>query len=114
MSPRISQEPRGAGEPMLRREMNETTTVIREKLTAGLSPTRLDIEDEGHLHAGHAGAKAHGGGHFRVTVVTAAFDGVGAVARHRRVYALLAEEMLTRVHALALTTLTPAEDAAGR
>lgn len=98
---------------MLRREMSETMTVIRERLTAGLSPTRLDIEDEGHLHAGHAGARDHGGGHYRVTVVSAAFEGVGAVARHRRVYALLAEEMKTRVHALALTTLTPAEDPTG-
>ena len=113
MHPRISQEHRAAWGPMIRREMSETTTVIRERLTAGLSPTRLDIEDEGHLHAGHAGAKDHGGGHYRVTVVTAAFEGVGAVARHRRVYALLAEEMKTRVHALALTTLTPAEDTAG-
>lgn len=96
---------------MLRREMMEPTDVIRTKLALGLAPTRMEIEDEGHLHAGHAGAKAHGGGHYRVTLVSAAFEGMGPVARHRRVYALLADEMKTQIHALTLTTLTPAEDA---
>lgn len=96
---------------MLFDEMTETAEVMRARLVEGLSPTRLEIEDEGHLHAGHAGARAHGGGHYRVTVVSAAFEGMGPVARHRRVYALLAEEMKSRVHALALTTLTPSEDA---
>jgi BolA protein len=94
---------------MLPAKMTETIETIRMKLTAALAPERLDIEDEGHLHAGHAGAKAHGGGHYRVTVVSPAFEGVGPVARHRQVYAALAEEMKTKVHALALTTLTPAE-----
>lgn len=96
---------------MLSGEMTDTAETIRSKLVAALAPERLDIEDEGHLHAGHAGAKAHGGGHYRVTIVSAAFTGMGAVARHRRVYATLADEMKTQVHALALTTLTPAEDA---
>ncbi len=91
--------------------MTDTQGIIETKLTEALAPTRLTIEDEGHLHAGHAGAKAHGGGHFRVTIVSAAFEGLGPVTRHRRVYAVLAEEMKSRIHALALTTLTPAEDA---
>ncbi len=91
--------------------MTGTQDIIEAKLTEALTPTRLAIEDEGHLHAGHAGAKAHGGGHYRVTVVSATFEGLGPVARHRRVYAVLAEEMKSRIHALALTTLTPAEDA---
>ena len=91
--------------------MTATADVIRARLAEALAPTRLDIEDEGHLHAGHAGSREHGGGHYRVTVVSAAFEGMGPVARHRRVYALLAEEMKARIHALALTTLTPAEDA---
>ncbi len=103
--------PRTGGGPMLGAAMTDTTGLLRAKLTEGLSPERLEIEDEGHLHAGHAGAREHGGGHYRVTVVSAAFEGIGPVARHRRVYALLAEEMKTRVHALALTTLTPAEAA---
>ena len=96
---------------MLSGHMMDTAEAIRSKLVAALAPERLDIEDEGHLHAGHAGAKAHGGGHYRVTIVSAAFTGMGPVARHRRVYAALADEMKTQVHALALTTLTPAEDA---
>lgn len=91
--------------------MTGTQDTIEAKLTEALAPKRLTVEDEGHLHAGHAGAKAHGGGHYRVTVVSAAFEGLGPVARHRRVYAVLAEEMKSRIHALALTTLTPAEDA---
>jgi BolA protein len=91
----------------------ETAELIRAKLAEALRPTRLHIEDEGHLHAGHAGSREHGGGHFRVTVVSADFEGVGPVARHRRVYAVLADEMKARIHALALTTLTPAEDPGG-
>lgn len=94
---------------MLASEMTETTGLLKAKLTVGLSPERLEIEDEGHLHAGHAGAREHGGGHYRVTVVSSAFEGMGPVARHRKVYALLEDELKTRVHALALTTLTPAE-----
>jgi BolA protein len=90
----------------------DTVALIRAKLAEALAPTRLEIEDEGHLHAGHVGAKQHGGGHFRVTVVSAAFEGVGPVARHRRVYAALADEMKSRIHALALTALTPGEDRA--
>lgn len=96
--------------------MTDTTDLIRAKLLEALAPTRLEIDDDGHLHAGHAGAKAHGGGHFRVTIVSAAFEGLGPVARHRQVYAALADEMRAKVHALALTTLSPSEDAvaAGR
>lgn len=94
--------------------MTATQQLIEARLTEALSPTRLVVEDEGHLHAGHAGAREHGGGHYRVTVVSAAFEGVAPVARHRRVYAALAGELKTRIHALALTTLTPAEDAPTR
>jgi BolA protein len=83
---------------------------IREKLTAGLQPTRLAVVDESHRHAGHAGARPEGESHFRVEVVAAAFTGESRIARQRRVYALLAEELAGPVHALALTTLTPEED----
>ena len=82
---------------------------IRAKLTAGLRPARLDIEDESHRHAGHAGARAEGESHFRVTIVAAAFAGQSRVARQRLVYGLLAEELRTDIHALSLTTLTPEE-----
>lgn len=83
---------------------------IREKLTAALQPTRLTIQDESHRHAGHAGARPGGETHFRVEVVSAAFAGQTRLARQRRIYALLAEEMAGPIHALALTTLTPEED----
>jgi len=81
------------------------------KLTDGLAPTRLDIIDDSHRHAGHSGSRPEGESHFTVQIVSAAFEGKGQVARQREVYALLAEEMQGRVHALALTTLTPDEAA---
>ncbi len=83
---------------------------IRDKLTAGLQPVRLEIRDESHRHAGHAGAPPEGESHFHVEVVASAFAGESRVARQRRVYALLAEELAGPVHALGLTTLTPEED----
>ncbi len=84
--------------------------VLIEKLTRALAPLRLEIEDESESHRGHKGAS--GGGHFRVFVVSAAFEGKGLVARHRLVYDAVAAEMTGLVHALALQTLTPDEDAA--
>jgi BolA protein len=83
---------------------------IRSKLTHRFTPTRLDIIDDSHRHAGHAGARPEGETHFTVTIVSAGFAGLSRVARQRLVYQTLAEELATRVHALSLTTLTPAED----
>ncbi len=83
---------------------------IEDKLTRGLAPLLLQIEDESHRHAGHAGHRPGGETHFRVVVVSAAFEGQGRVARQRLVYQLLAEELAERVHALSLTTLTPQEN----
>lgn len=82
---------------------------IRRKLTERLAPTRLDIVDESHRHAGHAGARPEGETHFAVTIAAAAFAGLNRVARQRLVYAILAEELASRVHALSLTTLAPDE-----
>lgn len=90
--------------------MGRVAETIRAKLTAGLQPARLDIVDESHRHAGHAGARPQGESHFKVTIVAEAFTGQSRVARQRLVYALLAGELRTDVHALSLTTLTPAED----
>jgi BolA family transcriptional regulator, general stress-responsive regulator len=83
---------------------------IRRKLTARFAPVRLDLVDESHRHAGHAGARPGGETHFAVTIVSAAFAGEGRVARQRLVYETLAEELATGVHALSLTTLAPEED----
>lgn len=82
---------------------------IRLKLAA-LQPTRLAVHDDSHRHAGHAGARPEGESHFRVEIVSPAFSGEGRIARQRRVYALLADEMKAGVHALQLTTLTPEEE----
>ena len=85
---------------------------IREKLTAGLSPIHLDVIDESHLHAGHAGAREGGESHFRVTIIADIFDGENRVQRHRRVNTLLKAELAGPVHALSLKLLTPQEAAA--
>ncbi len=87
-----------------------TATRIQEKLTEGLTPVRLEIIDESHLHAGHVGARPEGETHFRVLIVSDAFVGQNRVARQRMVYGLLAEELAGSVHALSLTTLAPGED----
>ena len=83
---------------------------IRRKLTERFSPTRLEVEDQSHLHVGHQGARPGGETHFAVTVVSAAFAGCGRVARQRLVYEALADELATNVHALSLTALAPDED----
>ena len=85
--------------------------VIEEKLRAALTPARLEIRDDSHKHAGHAGWREGGETHFHVTVVSAAFDGQTRVARQRRVYEVLAAELADSVHALQLVTRTPDEDA---
>ena len=85
--------------------------IIQEKLTAALQPVRIDVVDESHLHAGHAGAPAGGNSHFRVEIVAQSFDGLSRVERQRLVYQILAEELRGGVHALALTTRSPDEDA---
>lgn len=81
---------------------------VRQRLTAEFTPTQLIVEDESHLHAGHAGA-AGGQSHFRIRIVAEAFRGISAVARHRLVYAALAEMLKTDIHALAIEALAPAE-----
>lgn len=94
--------------------MNQATRVntrvetIRSRLVAALAPDALDIEDESHRHAGHAGAR-DGRGHFRVRIVSAAFEGRNAIARHRAVYAALGDLMQTDIHALAIDARTPEE-----
>ncbi len=87
---------------------------IRRTLTDALSPDRLEIIDDSHRHAGHAGARPEGETHFTVEIVAARFAGHSRVERQRLVYAALADLLRERVHALALRTLTPEEDRARR
>jgi len=81
---------------------------LRERLVTRFAPAQLTIEDESHLHAGHAGA-ADGHSHFRVRIVAEAFRGIPAVARHRLVYAAVDDLMKTDIHALAIEALPPLE-----
>ena len=81
---------------------------IRALLTAALQPTVLELTDESALHAGHAGA-ASGGGHYRLTIVSAHFEGLRLVMRHRLVYDSVHDMMHTEIHALAITAVAPSE-----
>ncbi|MDA5192559.1 BolA family protein [Govanella unica] len=85
---------------------------IRTKIESGLQPLRLEIINESHKHMGHGGYHPSGESHFKLVVVAAAFAGQSRVNRQRAVYALLADELADTLHALALSTLTPDEDAA--
>ena len=75
---------------------------IRAKLQAAFAPETLEVIDESHQHAGHAGARPGGESHFRVRMKAPAFAGVARVARSRAVHAALVEELAGPVHALAL------------
>jgi len=86
--------------------MNDRIEQIREKLTAALSPVSLEIEDDSHLHAGHAGARG-GGGHYVVHIVSTAFEGKAPLARHRQVYDALDDMMQKEIHALSIKASTP-------
>lgn len=78
---------------------------IRTRLTESLDPAHLEVLDESHMHSGPKDAQSH----FNVFVVSEAFTGKRAVARHQAVYRALAAEMSAGIHALALKTQTPDE-----
>ena len=86
---------------------------LRSKFEAAFAPQELVIEDESARHAGHSGAREGGESHFRVRIVSSAFEGLSRVERQRRVYDLAKDEIAEGLHALALTTLTP-DEARGR
>src|SRR5258708_26382558 len=82
------------------------TQRLRERLESSFAPAQLTVEDESHLHEGHAGA-AGGQSHFRVRIVAEAFRGMSSVARHRLIYAAVDDLMKTDIHALAIEALPP-------
>ena len=75
---------------------------------AVLDPVSLDISDESHRHAGHAGARG-GGGHYVLHIVSAQFTGKNTAARHRMIYLALAEMMKSEIHALTIQAQAPDE-----
>jgi BolA family transcriptional regulator, general stress-responsive regulator len=79
---------------------------IRSRLEAAFAPDELDIIDESHRHAGHAGAK-DGRGHFHVRILSRQFSGKKTVERHRMVYAALGSMMQTDIHALGVIAISP-------
>jgi len=81
---------------------------IERRLRAAFAPESLRVTDESHLHEGHAGAR-DGRGHFRVSLVAAAFDGQPMLARHRAVYRALGDLMQTDIHALAIEAIASDE-----
>ncbi len=98
--------------------MNEgpVATIIRRKLTAALSPERIELVDDSARHAGHhheGGMDGQPGGesHFNLTVVSTAFEGQARVMRQRAVNAVLRDELAGPVHALSIKAMTPAEAA---
>ena len=82
--------------------------MIRSRIEAALQPLELEVIDESHLHAGHPGAR-DGRGHFRVRVVSRAFDSLSRIARHRLVYEAMDELMRTDIHALNIEAISENE-----
>jgi BolA protein len=83
---------------------------IRSLLAAALDTDRIELIDDSHRHAGHAGAR-EGRGHFRVRVVSEKFAGLRSLQRHQLVYRSLGDMMQTDIHALNIVALTPQEHA---
>ena len=84
-------------------------TRMCERLTKALAPLEMQLKDQSHLHAGHAGAK-DGHGHFALKIVSDSFAGENTLARHRLVYAALGDMMQTDIHALSIRAFTPDEN----
>ena len=86
----------------------ERIKLFKLDLEQAFTVLQLHIEDESHLHAGHAGA-ASGGGHFRLTIVAPEFESLSSVARHRAIYAALNHHIPKEIHALTISALSPKE-----
>lgn len=90
--------------------MNPTERLpeIERRLEDSFSPESLLVEDESHLHAGHAGAR-DGRGHFRVSIVAEAFEGMSPIKRHRAIYTSMGDLMQSDIHALSIEALASSE-----
>jgi len=87
--------------------MNQRTEKIKQLLTDALEPTELEIVDDSASHAGHAGVRERGGGHYRVLIVSAKFIDTNTVKRHQMVYQALGSMMQAEIHALSIQAFTP-------
>lgn len=88
--------------------MTDRVERIRSRLVATFAPIECQLEDDSHLHAGHAGA-ASGAGHYSVRLVSERFAGLNRLARHRLVYDCLRDMMHSDIHALNIIALAPSE-----
>ena len=86
----------------------ERVRQIQARLEDTFSPSHLQVKDQSHLHAGHAGAR-DGMGHFEVTIVSNSFEGKSRIERHRLIYAALGSLMQTDIHALKINAFSPKE-----
>jgi BolA protein len=81
---------------------------IEARLREALSTSYLEVVDESHLHAGHAGAR-DGGGHFRAVIVSERFEGLNRIKAQQLVYSIVEDWMGREIHALSMKTFTPAK-----
>jgi len=81
--------------------------IVEKKLQSVFRPTSLEVIDESHLHAGHAGARPEGETHFRVKIISPEFAGLSRIQCHRLVNDALADELAGPIHALAITASGP-------
>lgn len=93
----------------MRPELTNRSERIRARLTQVFSPDVLNVTDDSARHAGHAGASPEGETHFRVEIVSAAFEGESRIARQRAVNKALADEFESGLHALNIKAKAPAE-----
>ncbi len=87
----------------------EIESVILKKIKDNLKPDQVQLINESHKHVGHVGHNVDGSSHFRLEVVSTAFDGLSRVERQRMVYTILKQELIDVVHALSLDLKTPEE-----
>ena len=83
------------------------TDIITKKLTEAFAPESIQVVDESHQHVGHAGHRPGGESHFRIHIVSEAFDGKSRIDRHRMINAILSAELADRIHALAIHAAAP-------
>ncbi|MGB3626789.1 MAG: BolA family protein [Henriciella sp.] len=92
----------------MRLELTNRSTRIREVLTQVFAPQSLEVDDQSHLHAGHAGASPEGETHYKVTIVSEKFHGMSRVAVQREINKALKNEFESGLHALSIKASAPA------